>query len=615
MTSDEQSGGANRRRQTFSFSVTLRPSIARRARIVRPPAPPLTCEESAHYPIFNPQNPRHNPIATIPTWGEDGYYASQHTDLQSPVSWPKRSLRRARSGLVALRAGVQRRAAIFSTKRHSSDATENSSDQDGSFPSTISEASTEEDSDFGTHLHRTECNDSSSLSCDVDKCLDNWPFSVTITDLNPFHELTGGYCSPSLFLTETANSIFPRDSTEGQVLGARMSRDFTTGDYIQLDDYYMNESDSQSGDSNPGLRRSSNTLPEPDSSLIADVDTDTDTVDSTILGPLSNNPIIQTSPQSTDINGDAHLTVSRPPCASSPELPKSLGVNAEARSPNSAKVGQPPTRFYASRAPQVSKVELIVASRGLIDRVSGQSEHSIGDKNSETNKQSLEPVVHQGLSPHSQAERVDSDRLSTTEDSQAQKASELRTSTNTPSNPVQTVLALGLDPATVEPERQSVNSNGPLSRPSGDTGVSNGSDLSGEQAPWLTRPSDEATTTDLTSVSNNLWSPIENGDLTSLLSFTDEYFYVDGKTSGHPDRGDNPTKVERSIVSDGSLYSGLGLDRSPSLGTLDIPEIIGPGRPIHAPSPRPYRVEREASDDSIDEYLLTYPMYQRRYFS
>jgi hypothetical protein len=549
----------------------------------------------------------------MPSWGGDGYYISQPTDLESPVSWPKRSLRKARSGLVALRAGFQRHAAIFGAKRNSSDATENSSDQEGSFPSTISEASTEEDSDFGTHLHRTECNDSSSLSCDVDNCLDNWPFSVTITDLNPFHELTGGYCSPSLFLTETANSIFPRGSTEGNVLGVRMSRDYTTGDYIQLDDYYMNESDSHSEDSHPGLRRSSNTLPEPGSAQIAGVDTET--AHSTILAPLSNSPFTSTASQNTGIDGNPDRAVSSPPCARSPNLFTHLTSDTKTGSSRSVKAGQPPIRFYASRSAQVSNVELIVESRGLIDRVSGHSEHSIGGTDNEANKQSSAPAAQQEPTPEVPAGPVDSVYLSSTENAQIQETPELRTNTSPPSNPVRTVVAKGSDPRNIEPEVRSADGNGTPSRPSGNTGVSNGSDSSGEQAPWSTHASDEATTTDLTSVSNNLWSPIENGDLTSLLSFTDEYFYVDGKTSGHPDRGDNPTKVERSIISDGSLYSGPGLDRSPSLGTLDIPEIIGPGRPIHAQSPGRYRAEREASDDSIDEYLLTYPMYQRRYFS
>ncbi|OOO07088.1 hypothetical protein OAory_01092910 [Aspergillus oryzae] len=612
MATDTQGCSSNRRRQAFSFSVTLRPSIARRARIVRPPVPPPSCEESVHYPVFNPLDPRHNPAVVTSSWNRGGYYTSRNTNLESPVSWvqslSKRSLRRARSGLIALRAGVQRRTSIFGTNRTvniprawpSSNATEGSSDQqdDASFPSTISEASTEEDSDFGTHLHRTECNDASSLSCDVDKCLDNWPFSVTITDLNPFQELTGGYWPPGLFLTEAAHSIFPRDSTKGNSgLGLQISRELTTGDYIQLDDFFMNASDSESEDSLPRLSRSSKSLPEPGCSQITGAEAQPS--HSTILTPLSNNLLSPALPRDPSINGNTSQTMSPLP---SPSLP---------RPPTSD--GQPSGRFYASRTPQVSNAALVVESRGLIDRVSAYSNDSISRTEDEVEDQVLGPAIRHESSPDLQTEPTQSDRQSITEDAQAQDIPESGTNDNLSSDPVCTVRTSSLDLADATSAMQYDDHLTP-SRPSGDTGGLGCSDFSGEQTSWPARPSEEVTVTDRTSVSNNLWTPIENGDLASLLSFTDEYFFVDGKTRGHPDRGDNPTKAERSIISDGSLYNGLGHDRSPSAGTLDVPEVIGPGRPIPIQPPRPYRVERDASDESVDEYLFTYPMYQRRYF-
>ncbi|KAB8233287.1 uncharacterized protein BDW43DRAFT_300453 [Aspergillus alliaceus] len=596
-----------------------------RRMIVRPPAPPPSCEESVHYPVFNPRDPRHNPAVATSSWDRDSYYISPSTSLESPVSWvqslPKRSLRKARSGLVALRAGMQRRAAIFASSRTAnvlqpwplSDTLEGDQQDDSSFPSTISEASTEEDSEFGTHLHRTECNDSSSLSCDVDKCLDNWPFSVTINDLNPFQELSGGYWPPGLFLTEAAHCIFPGDSTDvNNGLGPHMPRELTTGDYIQLDDYFMNESDSQSEDSRPELSRLSKSLPGPGCSQIRDANTQPTLA--TIPTPFSNSPLAPTSPGATSMNGNTHRTMSPLPLISSPETPKLPTSDGETKSPKVVSAVQSPGRFYASRTPQVSSAALVAESRGLIDRVSGYSDNSITRTEDGTEGDASESAPCQEPSSNLQAEPVESNRPSITNSTQTQDNSEARTNASTSNNPVQTMLAFSLGPETVASEVQDDNGHDTPSRPSGDTNGLACSDFSRGQAPWSTRPSEDATATDLTSVSNNVWTPIENGDLTSLLSLTDEYFLVDGKTSGHPDRGDNPTKAERSIVSDGSLYSGPGFDCG-SIGTIDVPEIIGPGRPVQVPSPRAYRAERDPSDDSIDEYLLTYPMYQRRYFS
>lgn len=107
----------------------------------------------------------------------------------------------------------------------------------------------------------------------------------------------------------------------------------------------------------------------------------------------------------------------------------------------------------------------------------------------------------------------------------------------------------------------------------------------------------------------------ENEDKLSVRSLRDEYFYVDGKSGGlHPDRGESPIKAERRLRNDGSIYSGPGLDRSLSVRTQDVPEIIGPGRPPTVDLPL-YHGDRDGSDSS-DEYIATtYPIWQRYYFS
>ncbi|KAL2856655.1 hypothetical protein BJY01DRAFT_171291 [Aspergillus pseudoustus] len=154
-----------------AFSISVRSSRRRRSRLSRPPTPPSACEESAHYPVFNPEDPRHNPALRTTVSPDNADGLSQTAHLTGSRHWmqslPGRSLRRARSGLQALRSGLHRRSANQNTDSPivingvwpSSDSAEGSSDQhERSFSSTVSEASTEEDYDFGTHLYRTGCN-------------------------------------------------------------------------------------------------------------------------------------------------------------------------------------------------------------------------------------------------------------------------------------------------------------------------------------------------------------------------------------------------------------------------------------------------------------------------
>ncbi|KAL2815293.1 hypothetical protein BJX63DRAFT_163174 [Aspergillus granulosus] len=154
---------------TCSASIS---SSGRRNRISRSPTPPSSCEESAHYPVFNPEDPRHNSAlrTSVSPESANGLHQSAHvTRLRHWMQrLPGRSLRRAHSGLQALISSLHRRCVHQNTDRRSivvngvwplSNSAEGSSDQDERFFSSIvSEASTDEDYDFGTHLYRTRCN-------------------------------------------------------------------------------------------------------------------------------------------------------------------------------------------------------------------------------------------------------------------------------------------------------------------------------------------------------------------------------------------------------------------------------------------------------------------------
>ncbi|RJE22453.1 hypothetical protein PHISCL_05230 [Aspergillus sclerotialis] len=198
--------------QRLSFSLGIPSPVGKRKSFSRPRTPPPTCEERVHYPIFNPRNPRHNPPLTPSSWHGSGYYIpqAQAPNSRNSVRWmqslPGRSIRKARSGFLALRSGMQRnqRNQHSHSLNHneaipniwsSSDSAEGSFDQQGEyFPSTISEASTEEDYDFGFGLYRTRCNCSSALFGELDKYIFKGP-PITLSGPGRMPEMHMGSCS------------------------------------------------------------------------------------------------------------------------------------------------------------------------------------------------------------------------------------------------------------------------------------------------------------------------------------------------------------------------------------------------------------------------------------
>ncbi|KAL4764831.1 uncharacterized protein BDW70DRAFT_93709 [Aspergillus foveolatus] len=134
-----------------------------RERPSRQPTLISACEESAHYPVFDPEDPEHNP--TLERNGCPQDVAMQSAYPTASLRWmrglPRRSLRQARSGIQALRTGLRmscRRTGQISAGLWSrSDSAGSSNDpRYQQFSSTVSEASTDTDWEFGTNLYR--CN-------------------------------------------------------------------------------------------------------------------------------------------------------------------------------------------------------------------------------------------------------------------------------------------------------------------------------------------------------------------------------------------------------------------------------------------------------------------------
>ncbi|KAJ5635115.1 uncharacterized protein N7484_008428 [Penicillium longicatenatum] len=138
-------GSPAERRSTFSLPFVFK-TPTRRLSIIHPPDLSPTCAERGHYPVFNPLDPRHNPSATSSWRRQESQTSSSDSQKQSHwvQDFPRRSLHKARSGLLALRAGFLRRhrpsMSMEITPARRPEA---------------SSASTQEDLSFGVALYRT----------------------------------------------------------------------------------------------------------------------------------------------------------------------------------------------------------------------------------------------------------------------------------------------------------------------------------------------------------------------------------------------------------------------------------------------------------------------------
>ncbi|KAL3490535.1 hypothetical protein BJX62DRAFT_137918 [Aspergillus germanicus] len=544
-SSDEDSGDIAPQPVQATFPVSIRSSRRRRSRLSGPPTPPSACEESAHYPVFNPEDPRHNPTLRANEWPDDANGLSQTAHPTGSRHWmqslPGRSLRRARSGLQALRSGLHRRSVHQTSDGEvvtngvlwpSSDSAEASSDQhERRFSSTVSEASTEEDYDFGTHLYRTGCN-YPGLSDDID-------------DMHP---------SPLTSL--------PTSSTEA-------GRPLTNG-------LYPTPEDSPGEDLSP-------------------------------VTPDSDNP----SPT------DAHHGVQDEQTAVNPATTSS---------------STPPDEEFESPVESLSSIGSLISgiSDAAIPLDETMADPSAGDglQTSESIVPVEETDVTSVFCVTSPTASENPHTTQTPDDESAieEEAGELAAKdTSVPESPHTDNIAD--DTGSLHEEETvlecQLNNVAVPEVALGDIGDLNyfltlnrldDSDLSGSKSSDED-PSPNSLSEDDANGPISPWIPLDKGDRTSLLSLRDEYFLVDGKSTDlRPDRGNNPIKRERAFSGDGGLHSGPGLDRALSLRTQEIPEIIGPGGPMGLPSPLPLRGDREGSD-STEEYLVTYSLLHRHYFS
>ncbi|KAI2698284.1 hypothetical protein CBS147317_7390 [Penicillium roqueforti] len=174
----ETSSGTVRRR-LYSLSSVFRPQATKRASISDAVQEEPTCLEKIHYPVFDPLDPRHNPeIPTVLCHSNE--QQSSSSGSRSPMAWvqslSKRTLHRARSGLLALKSGFS---------HHPSDRPSEEEPQERSFVSPVAlrreiqlerqrhamssggyTSDTQEDPNFGAQLSRMDLPPSSPSSND-----------------------------------------------------------------------------------------------------------------------------------------------------------------------------------------------------------------------------------------------------------------------------------------------------------------------------------------------------------------------------------------------------------------------------------------------------------------
>ncbi|KAL4863861.1 hypothetical protein BDV12DRAFT_20913 [Aspergillus spectabilis] len=559
VSSDDDCGDASP--QLLSFSISIR-SSRRRSRLAKPPTPPPACEESAHYPVFNPEDPRHNPTLRRSVCLEEIDSLPTTAHSTGSMRWmqglPGRSLRRARSGLHALRSGLHRRPVQGTDGDHvinglwpSSDSAEGSTDpNERLFSSTVSEASTEEDYDFGTDLYRTGC---------------NYPDKKNKTSKD-----TGAPSSTPHPTPAPLPAPLPASSME-------IHRPLVPP--------------VQSAPTAPSDEAVPSPCTDPNTTIVDDIPAATLDDQWTVISAEVS--------ESWAADEELHPTILELP-SPNPSIPEAVASLDETGPESPSDDTQIPhvaaeetkmccVSYSSSNASHQSRVGHIPC--GLVEFIERREDnYSSGASSSKSTKA-----------------RADEENIDLSPDTET-ALPDVRAEDSMQTNFSIDEQHIGDTAPTVELG----NLRGMEYYLSLDT-------LAGNDTPESKISDEEPSPNSLDDDDRNAqlspWLPTDKGERTSLLSLRDEYFFVDGKSTDlRPDRGDNPIKGERGFTGDGGLYSGPGLDRNVSIRTQEIPEIIGPGGPIGMPSPRPFRRDREGSD-STEEYLVTYSLFQRHYFS
>ncbi|KAJ5907461.1 hypothetical protein N7495_000143 [Penicillium taxi] len=215
----------NRRRSQFSFSSPFR----RRLSFISPAGQLPTCEEKIHYPIFDASDPRHSFSPPESSRRQENFSSS--SESQKQPNWvqqlPRRSIHKARSGLLAIAAGWSRRSGGTRDSEYYEDTPSALPNFAQIGSSThhpeLSTASTQEEDAMGVDLHRTK----SSVAWESA----HEPSIDTLMKVTSMHPLTLVSSAPQVL--ESSSDL----RSEGSPRGARpMSRQpsYTVVDHTTL---------------------------------------------------------------------------------------------------------------------------------------------------------------------------------------------------------------------------------------------------------------------------------------------------------------------------------------------------------------------------------------------
>ncbi|OQE91998.1 hypothetical protein PENNAL_c0008G03847 [Penicillium nalgiovense] len=158
---NQKTGPRTIRRHLFSLSSVFRSQESKRASIADAVQEEPTCMERIHYPVFNPLDPRHNPEISTLSWNARKQRNSS-SESRSPMAWvqsiSRRSLHRARSGLMALRSGFSHRSSEESNTEEGfvSPAALRRERQRHGVSTGAYTSETQEDMNFGAELSRMD---------------------------------------------------------------------------------------------------------------------------------------------------------------------------------------------------------------------------------------------------------------------------------------------------------------------------------------------------------------------------------------------------------------------------------------------------------------------------
>ncbi|PYH47624.1 uncharacterized protein BP01DRAFT_421902 [Aspergillus saccharolyticus JOP 1030-1] len=598
--------GINRHHPRSLFSITLCYPISRRSRsaIQRLTTPSPACEESIHYPVFNPRDPRHNPDVAPCRWLDDDYDSSQGAASPRSIRWmqdlPRRSLRRAHKGLLALRSGIRRRPIGPQPveldefpSNWSADSARDSLDQQALFySSTVSEASTAEDINFGADLQRISCKYPSEPNADISKYLQTLPLPFA------FEEET---CSPNGFTVRHSRSeavlaaftpeTHPTKAPNG--LPVMLQREAFQGNHHPAE--VLNELDQAPASHGPrtvaataSFRPNNPNELKPSDSLVELKDQGLASVESpsmnSALGSNQNlQPVTRTYPEMCTASSSA---------PSNSRKSKALRMSINQISNYKPAMTRASKANRVSETPQIIDTELAMESLKLCDRLE-RSDSQASDMDRQ-GSQSESPF--HSFNQSEKAPIVANKPCENEIDSQRSSPSGNQVSRSI----VAVSRSADPDKATHVVDHEAVTAS--TADEAEETRLI---PFVEDDTAGLTQ-NEERFAPEMSQILDDQWCTVETDDLASLLALRDEYFLVDKSTDVRPDRGNNAIKSERSFTGDGCLYSGPGLDRHSSTRTQGIPEIVGPSSAIQVQVPRASRAEREASD-STDEYNSDYP--------